>query len=89
MRWCAMKNHTAPILAAALLLLQILYIGSYFALVLPNPLEQALADVSGTYRFGGPFAEAFFWPVQRVDQELRPHTWRWKRLSEQGRRMVR
>ena len=89
MRWCTMKNQKAPILAAVILLLPILYIGSYFAIVLPNPLEKALADVSGTYRFGGQFAEAFYWPVQRVDQELRPHTWRRKRLSEQGRRMVR
>jgi hypothetical protein len=31
-----MKKHTAPIIAAVLLLLPVLYVGSYFALVLPQ-----------------------------------------------------
>ena len=42
-----MKRHAAPIIAAILLLLPVLYVGSYFALVTPEGLQAKVAELRG------------------------------------------
>ncbi|WP_425615806.1 hypothetical protein NA78x_005737 [Anatilimnocola sp. NA78] len=79
-----MKKHTAPTLAAILLLLPVLYVGSYLVLVdpkpdmpdsplsavpTPNPKSMPLTN----YRWGR--AAIFFWPLEQLDRKLRPEVW--------------
>jgi hypothetical protein len=61
-----MKRHTAPIIAAILLLLPI-YMGSYFA-VAPR---SAFLPASPIYRSIG----AIYWPLEQIDRRLRPESW--------------
>jgi hypothetical protein len=81
-----MKRHAAPIIAAVLLLLlPVLYVGSYFALVVPggdmwNPDPVQRAQGIGTptgsnYRLGGIRANQFFGPLEQIDRKVRPHAW--------------
>ena len=48
-----MKKHTAPIIAAILLLLPVLYVGVYLGLVRPprNPFGSAIRAASGDYDY--------------------------------------
>lgn len=85
-----MKKHAAPIIAAMLLILPVLYSGSYLALVRPGDYDRLLANsdspdakqyVKG-YRFEGnsnsPLARVapfLFWPLEQIDRKLRPTAW--------------
>lgn len=77
-----MKKHTGPIIAALLLLLPVLYVVSYFALVVPAGIwgtpATPLASVAylGTYRCGDTWGERLFWPLEKIDRKLRPQAWR-------------
>jgi hypothetical protein len=64
-----MKKHAAPIIAAILLLLPVLYVGSYLAMVVPQ------ADVNAPYRIGGTNTAKCFWPLEMIDRRLRPKNW--------------
>jgi hypothetical protein len=79
-----MKTSRAPlILAIILLLLPVLYIGSYLALVIPGgevvvPAAVTLPfphPVTRTYKLGGEWAEAVFWPLEQIDRMIRPSAW--------------
>jgi hypothetical protein len=74
-----MKKHTAPIIAAILLLLPVLYVGSYLAMVKPPDTRQKSFQFLGgcyrTYRIGGRSSERFFWPLEQIDRKLRPGAW--------------
>jgi len=86
-----MKNPRsfAPIIAAVLLLLPVLYVGTYLALVSPdgygftadgsylgNSRKCHLVPYSTQYyRFGGSYADAFFWPLEQIDRRLRSDAW--------------
>jgi hypothetical protein len=87
-----MTQSRAPLIVAiALLLLPVLYVGSYLALVipgsvcvLPNGTEIREGQISEwdsynftykTYRTGGRRVELFFWPIEQVDRRLRPGSW--------------
>ena len=69
---------SAPILAAILLLVPALYVGSYFALV-----EQSISFSSGwatapipeEYRIGGSAAKWLFYPLNRLDRKVRRSYW--------------
>lgn len=61
-----MRKHAAPIIAAILLLLPVLYVGSYLALVKPPSLS---------YRIEGAWVSSFFWPPALIDRKLRPRVW--------------
>jgi hypothetical protein len=68
----------APIIAAVLLLLPVLYVGSYLALVDPESeqgLERILDGRSANYRLGGRRIESFYWPLKQIDQSVRPKAW--------------
>jgi hypothetical protein len=80
-----MKHHTAPIIAAILLLLPVLYVGSYLAMVMPKGVLIPMGTTrDGTrffylteqhYRFAAPAACYVFWPLEQIDRKVRPGVW--------------
>lgn len=76
-----------PIAVAALLLLPVIYVGSYLALVSPfrqiAPYGTVVTEEGKTttlmmdihYRVGGRWANALFWPLEQIDRRMRPHAW--------------
>jgi hypothetical protein len=83
-----MKKHAAPIIVALLLILPVLYLGSYCALVVPGGIyptlhaykdpgrvNQVIIDSQVYYRSGGSFSAHFFWPLEQIDRKMRPHAW--------------
>lgn len=80
------KHSRAPIIAAVLLLLPVLYVGSYFALAMP-PVNQDRANQRansgrgnygwGGYAWGGSFAAQFYWPLEQLDRNVRPGFWKY------------
>jgi hypothetical protein len=76
-----MKKHAAPIIATILLLLPVLYVGSFYALVLPHSKRIAMTasgecEEVACYRFGSEYSRNIFWPLEQIDRKLRPGTWR-------------
>ncbi|WP_254513350.1 hypothetical protein [Anatilimnocola floriformis] len=74
------ESRTPLILAVVLLILLALYVGSYLALVVP---PRALIQRRGSrhmhreqakyhYKHQEPLAKWIFWPVERLDEQLRP-----------------
>jgi hypothetical protein len=77
-----MKRHAAPIIAAILLLLPVLYVGSYLALVTPGgtavgsiKINYVPYPVIDHYRAGGDISGAIFWPLEQIDRKVRPGAW--------------
>jgi hypothetical protein len=77
-----MKKHAAPIVAAILLLLPVLYVGSYLALVVPGGIaERGTGRFSGVisfdkhYRFANTEAKFIYWPLEQIDRKVRPGAW--------------
>jgi hypothetical protein len=73
-----MKRHTGPLIAAILLLLPGLYVVSYLAMVVPGgPMPTAGLKMKWpvVYRFGSPWSECFFWPLEQIDRKVRPRAW--------------
>jgi hypothetical protein len=79
-----MRRNAAPIIAAVLLLLPLLYVGSYLALVVPIGL---FVDYSNDpfafepelsydrYRYGAARVAIVFWPLEQIDRRIRPEQW--------------
>ncbi len=74
-----MKKHAPPIVAIVLLLLPVLYVGSYLALVWPDAERFNRADSRSdfpTYRYETEsWACRLYWPLERIDRKLRPGAW--------------
>lgn len=70
-----MQRLAAPILAAILLLLPLLYVGSYFALVKPGEHLGWGSALYAPYRCGGDVAVRLFWPLEQIDRRVRPGAW--------------
>jgi hypothetical protein len=86
-----MSSRGPLVIAIVLLLLPVLYVGSYLALVIPGGIhvlpngtvirsgEVSEADhyrmTFKTYRFGGNWSEFVFWPIEQADRSLRPTQW--------------
>jgi hypothetical protein len=72
------RDSRAPLIVAIMLLvLPVLYVGSYFALVLPEPVVRDPFDpFFDHYRLGGRVSKVMFWPLEKLDRELRPGTWK-------------
>jgi hypothetical protein len=83
------RSH-APIIAAVLLLLPVLYVGSYLAMVVPGGITERAStsyEMQGKvilyhsqthYRAGegvATWAERIYWPLERMDRNLRPSAW--------------
>lgn len=75
-----MKSRGRLIIAVVLLLLPVLYLGSYFALVIP-PYCQAPIAVWGfqhpmsNYRCGNGWVDRIFRPIEQIDRKIRPWAW--------------
>lgn len=78
------RQSRAPlIITIVLLLLPVMYVGSYLALVNTNRFVEFQEIRPGTftplpmqrYRFGGLWAERVFWPLEQIDRKLRPGEW--------------
>jgi hypothetical protein len=74
-----MKKHASPIVAALLLLLPLLYVGSYLLLVWPDGERFQRADSRSdfpTYQYGtGAWASRLYWPLEQLDRRARPGQW--------------
>jgi hypothetical protein len=78
-----MKRHAAPIIAAILLLLPVLYVGSYLALVLPQgqkvwmpPIENGSGYVFwSNYRLQTKNIASYFYPLEQIDRAVRQDKW--------------
>jgi hypothetical protein len=74
-----MPQSRAPLIVAiVLLLLPLLYVGSYLALVVPGgPMSTSGLKLKWpeVYRFGSPWTDCIFWPLEQVDRKVRPRAW--------------
>lgn len=73
-----MKRNAAPIIAAVLLLLPVVYVGSYLALVNPQPLPRksySWGQRNYGYRIDGLQVARFYWPLEQIDRKVRPGAW--------------
>jgi len=71
------RESCAQLIVGLALLLPVLYVGSYFALVLPAPVVTGTFTPSiDHYRFGGRISKATYWPLETLDRGLRPETWK-------------
>jgi hypothetical protein len=84
----ATTRSFAPVIAAVLLLLPVLYVASYLALVVPDGIEivtyyrstdpqyPIMGDVRYVnYRIASGVCDKVFWPLERLDRTLRPAKW--------------
>lgn len=78
-----MKRQAAPIIAAILLLLPVLYVGSYLALVRPNcrVIRGSITSNDSTitvehYRLRGCIYSLVFCPLEQIDRKVRPEAWK-------------
>lgn len=64
-------------IAIVLLLLPVLYAGSYLALVEPYGSAGSCigSEPHYPYRWGGVVASRLFWPLEQVDRKVRPKPW--------------
>ncbi|QDU25720.1 hypothetical protein ETAA8_07900 [Anatilimnocola aggregata] len=73
-------RSAAPNFAAVLLMLPMLYAGSYLALVRP------VDDVHGCFyqypRIGTDYGRMIIWPLQRIDIKVRPVECVYERMDE-------
>lgn len=77
------RDSRAPLIVAiVLLLLPVLYLGSYGALVVPGGCEHHTAVPGGPgyfiethYRIPGRAIETLFWPLEQVHRTVRPRSW--------------
>jgi hypothetical protein len=94
-----MPSRAPPITAIVLLLLPVLYVGSYLALVLPGPPSFSFSvsmtvswdsdpispfDPDPTYRLDSDWLPRFFWPLEQLDRRLRPQAWEDAFWSREG-----
>jgi hypothetical protein len=80
------KNRAPLVVAIVLLVLPVLYVGSYLAMVVPGgTVVEILAPhgpagpfipILGSYRFANDTASKVFWPLEQIDRKLRPGAWR-------------
>ena len=77
------KQSRAPlIIAVVLLLLPVLYVGSYLALVVPSGVRHLIREplktkVTTPYRIRE--VDSYFWPLEQIDRKLR--AWAWDQLA--------
>ena len=74
------KSAAAPTIAAVLLLLPLLYVGSYLVLVWPDAMRYHMLDsrweVFPKYRYGTEaWSGTLYWPLEQIDRRVRPDEW--------------
>jgi hypothetical protein len=74
-----MKKHAAPLIAAVLLLLPVLYVASYLALVVPAGrtvwATPGCSPYICHYRMGEEIAPKIYWPLEQIDRKFRRGAW--------------
>ena len=71
----------APLIVAIVLFLLALYVGSYFALVVPKGIYTSQFIGGGSillvdhYRWQNQWCERIFWPLEQIDRKVRPGAW--------------
>ena len=74
--------HRPPLVVAiVLLVLPVLYVGSYLALVVPEGWLRVHNELSGVsslerYRLGGSAVRTFYTPLEQIDRAIRPEAWK-------------
>lgn len=80
LEWGNMIQSRALLIVVIVLLLPVLYVGSYLALVVPF-------QTGGAYGFSYPIVEGtdshiwlskFYYPLERIDLAIRPDSWSWE-----------
>ena len=72
------SSHRAPLIVAiALLVLPVLYVGSYLALLQEIETWSTPQGVmrEPRYRVSGPWIADFFWPLEQIDRKVRLGAW--------------
>jgi hypothetical protein len=77
------QSRAPLIFAIVLLLLPVLYVGSYFALVDPPENRRTMRKgripasrlFDPNYRIAARYAEVVFYPLERIDRKVRPAAW--------------
>lgn len=69
-----LSNSTVPIIVACLLLLPVMYVGSYLALAAHSPRRMGEPRIA-LYRVKSKNVHQFFWPLEQIDRRLRPGFW--------------
>ena len=76
------QSRAPLIVAIVLLVLPVLYVGSYLALVVPGGRVIFYAVGPNTsrgelvrYRWGDEWPRQIFWPLEKIDRKLRPKAW--------------
>lgn len=76
------RRSLVPVVVAMLLALPALYVGSYLAMVQPGQpdidMGNGQSEAPPTYRFGDGLADRVFWPLEQIDQRLRPSAWQYQ-----------
>lgn len=76
------SQSRGPLIVAVVLLLLMLYVGSYLALVVPRGSFALVIEPDGqywetrNYRCGESVSKSVFWPLEQIDRKLRPGEWR-------------
>jgi hypothetical protein len=69
------RSAAAPVAIAVLLLLPVLYVGSYLVISIPQPHPLAPGQRSQHFRIGGSITRFLFKPLTEIDRRLRPNYW--------------
>jgi hypothetical protein len=77
----------APIISVLLLLLPMLYVGSYLALVVRQPViafspTSPKVTFADNYRCCSDYAKVFYWPLEQLDRSLQPRAWNGVEVGE-------
>ena len=96
------RESRAPLIVAILLLLlPVLYVGSYLALVTPQGWDRWVSAgfvnstpvgkwVHTNYRLNAGWPVYFFWPLEQIDRKVRPGAWEsgllWPEPTSNGER---
>jgi hypothetical protein len=79
----ARQSSASLITAIVLLLLPVLYVGSYLALVQPTTIQLSVSFTPqpiqmrvARYRLGDSVSERIFWPLEQIDRKVRPGAWK-------------
>lgn len=78
-----MEKHrlSVPPIIIAILVLPLLYVGSYLALASHTVNSGLVLDgvtigfCNAEYRWGGPWTNRLFWPLEKIDRWARPGFW--------------
>lgn len=71
------ESRGSAIVVALLMLLPMMYVGSYLALVVPSGIHHPANyfEFLGYYRCFDGIAAKVYWPLEQVDRRIRPDAW--------------